>query len=176
MELLSRRRWRLISAHLSNKFGYCPLYTVSIVLQVHKHNSLPLGQIRAFISRKLLCSLVRSITRWTETSSERIPASKVFYSDSFFVQIWSKILPSTSALQNGAVTSSETKFYRLSSSFILSYFHLVANFRLLSFHGFVLAVIPRLWVKADCWKCHLFISTKHPPLTPIMKPCDVSYL
>ena len=57
MELFSRRRWRLVSAQLSNKFGFCPLYTVSIVLQVHKHNSLPLGQIWAFISRKLPRSL-----------------------------------------------------------------------------------------------------------------------
>ena len=53
VELFRRRRWRLISAQLSNKFGYCPLYTVSIVLYVHNHNSLPLGQIRAFISHKL---------------------------------------------------------------------------------------------------------------------------
>ena len=58
MELFSRRRWSLISAQLSNKFDYCPLYTVSIVLCVHKHNNLLLGQIRAFISRKLLCSQV----------------------------------------------------------------------------------------------------------------------
>ena len=56
VELLSRRRWRLVSAQLSNQFGYCPLYTVSIVLLVHKRNSLPLGHIQAFISRKLPCS------------------------------------------------------------------------------------------------------------------------
>ena len=31
-------------------FGYCPWCTVSIVLYFHKHNSLPLGQIRAFTS------------------------------------------------------------------------------------------------------------------------------
>ena len=53
MELFSRRRWGLISAQLSNKFGYCPWCTVSIVLYFHKHNSLPLGQIQAFISPKL---------------------------------------------------------------------------------------------------------------------------
>ena len=52
MELFSRRRWRLVTVQLSNKFGYRPLYTVSIVFKVHKHNSLPLGQIRAFISHK----------------------------------------------------------------------------------------------------------------------------
>ena len=56
VELFSRRRWRLVSAQLSNQFGYCPLYTVSIVLLVHKRNSLPLGHIQAFISRKLPCS------------------------------------------------------------------------------------------------------------------------
>ena len=32
MELFSRRRWRLVSAQLSNEFGYCPWCTVSIVL------------------------------------------------------------------------------------------------------------------------------------------------
>ena len=48
-EHFSRWRWRLISAQLSNKSGYCPLYIVSFVLQVHKHNSLPLEQIQAFI-------------------------------------------------------------------------------------------------------------------------------
>ena len=42
-----------MSAQLSNKFGYCPLCIVSIVLKVHKHNRLPIWQIRAFISRKL---------------------------------------------------------------------------------------------------------------------------
>ena len=52
MELFSRR-WRLASAQLSNKFGYCPWCTVSIVLYFHKHNNLPLGYIRAFISHKL---------------------------------------------------------------------------------------------------------------------------
>ena len=31
MEFFSRRRWKLLSAQLSNKFGFCPLYTVSIV-------------------------------------------------------------------------------------------------------------------------------------------------
>ena len=30
------------------KFVNCPVYTVSIVMEVHQHNSLPLGQIRAF--------------------------------------------------------------------------------------------------------------------------------
>ena len=54
MELISRRRWRLISAQLSNTFGYQIMHF--IVLLVHKHNSLPLGQIWAFISRKLSCS------------------------------------------------------------------------------------------------------------------------
>ena len=47
-----------MSAQLSNKFGSCPLYTVSIVSLVHKHNSLPLWQIQAFISRKLPRSLL----------------------------------------------------------------------------------------------------------------------
>ena len=32
MELFSRRRRRLVSDQLSNKFGYCPLCTASIVL------------------------------------------------------------------------------------------------------------------------------------------------
>ena len=55
IEIFSRRRKRLVSAQLSNKFGYCPLNTVSIVLWlwVHKHKSLALGQIWAFISCKL---------------------------------------------------------------------------------------------------------------------------
>ena len=42
-----------VSGQLSNKFGYCLLYTVSIVLLVDKRNSLPLGWIGAFISSKL---------------------------------------------------------------------------------------------------------------------------
>ena len=33
-----------------------------------------------------------------------------------------------------------------------------------------------LWVDADCGYHHLFKGTKHPPLTPFMKPRDVSYL
>ena len=37
---------------LSNKFGYCPLCTCYCFLG-HKHNSLPLGEIQAFISYKL---------------------------------------------------------------------------------------------------------------------------
>ena len=32
MELCSRRRWRLVSSQSSNRFGYCPLFTFSIVL------------------------------------------------------------------------------------------------------------------------------------------------
>ena len=32
MELFNRRRWRLVSAQLSNKFGYWSLHNVSIVL------------------------------------------------------------------------------------------------------------------------------------------------
>ena len=40
-----------------------------------------------------------------------------------------------------------------------------------------LDVGPGLWVKADCThKRHLFLSTKHPPLTPFIKPCDILYL
>ena len=31
MELFCTLRWRLISAHLSNKFGHCPSWTVSVV-------------------------------------------------------------------------------------------------------------------------------------------------
>ena len=38
------------------------------------------------------------------------------------------------------------------------------------------SVGPGLWVKADCGYCHLFISMKQPPLTPFLKPQDVSYL
>ena len=38
MELFSRRRWRLVSAQLSNKFGNCPLYSDSIVFVSYKHN------------------------------------------------------------------------------------------------------------------------------------------
>ena len=56
MELFSRRRWRLVSVQLSNKVGYCPSCTVSIVLVFNKHYSLPLGQIRAFLSLLLLKS------------------------------------------------------------------------------------------------------------------------
>ena len=33
-------RRRLVSAQLSNKFGYCPLYTFSIVFLVHKTQQL----------------------------------------------------------------------------------------------------------------------------------------
>ena len=43
-------RWRLISAKLSIKFAYCPSCTVSIVFLFHEHNSLPLGQMQAFMS------------------------------------------------------------------------------------------------------------------------------
>ena len=32
MELCSKRRWRLVSSQSSNRFGYCPLFTFSIVL------------------------------------------------------------------------------------------------------------------------------------------------
>ena len=39
-ELLSRSRWRIICAQLKNKFGYCPLRIVFIVLTFHKHNNL----------------------------------------------------------------------------------------------------------------------------------------
>ena len=53
---------RFVSAQLSHKFGYCPLYMVSIVLLVHKHTSLPLGQIWPFISHKLPCSPVRLLS------------------------------------------------------------------------------------------------------------------
>ena len=35
---------------------------------------------------------------------------------------------------------------------------------------------PGLYVKADCTQYHLFISTKHPPLTPFMKQCNIWYL
>ena len=41
MEFLSRRKWRLISAKLSIKFGFCPWCPVSIVLYFHKQISLP---------------------------------------------------------------------------------------------------------------------------------------
>ena len=44
-ELLSRRRWRLVSALLSNKFGYCLSGTVFIFGILQKHNSLSLGPI-----------------------------------------------------------------------------------------------------------------------------------
>ena len=37
-------------------------------------------------------------------------------------------------------------------------------------------VWPGLCVKSDCGKHHLFISMKHPPLTPFMKEHNVSYL
>ena len=53
LELRSRTangRWRLVSAQLSNELGYCPSCTDSIVLPLHKHNSLPLGQMQAFLS------------------------------------------------------------------------------------------------------------------------------
>ena len=69
MELFNRR---LVTARSSNIFGNCPLYTVSIVLQVNKHNSLPLGQIRTFISRKLL----RSPVTLMKYFAVLVPASK----------------------------------------------------------------------------------------------------
>ena len=47
---ITNKRWRLLSAQLSNKFGYCHLWTVSIILAFDKHNRIPLGQIGAFIS------------------------------------------------------------------------------------------------------------------------------
>ena len=62
MELFSRRRWRLVSAQLSNKVGYCPSCTVSIVLVFNKHYSLPLGQIRAFLSLLLLKSSLADLS------------------------------------------------------------------------------------------------------------------
>ena len=40
---ITNKRWRLLSAQLSNKFGYCHLWTVSIILAFDKHNSIPLG-------------------------------------------------------------------------------------------------------------------------------------
>ena len=40
----SNRRWRLVSAQLWNKFGYCPSSIVSIVLAFHKNNRLSLGR------------------------------------------------------------------------------------------------------------------------------------
>ena len=46
MKLFSRGRWRLLSAQLSIKFGYCPSCTLNIVLYFHKHNSLPLGSYK----------------------------------------------------------------------------------------------------------------------------------
>ena len=42
--------------------------------------------------------------------------------------------------------------------------------------AYLFFVRPRLWVNADCGKRHLFISMKHPSLTPFMKPYDVLYL
>ena len=44
----TKELFRLVYCQLSNKFGYCPWRTVSIVLTFHKHNSFPLGPIRAF--------------------------------------------------------------------------------------------------------------------------------
>ena len=66
MEFFSRR---LVSAQLSNKFGYCPsCTTLSIVLAFHKHYSLPLGKTRAF------------------TSCQLLPAPPVQYSSNFSVR------------------------------------------------------------------------------------------
>ena len=38
-----------VSAQLLNKLGYCPSGTVSVLLAFHKRNSLPVGQMRAFM-------------------------------------------------------------------------------------------------------------------------------
>ena len=54
-ELFSRRRWRLASAQLSNKFGYCPSYTVSVALAFHKHH---LGRYKPSIHKHHLGSPV----------------------------------------------------------------------------------------------------------------------
>ena len=43
-ELFRRKRWRLVSVQLSNKFGYSPWCTVYFVLVLHNHNSLSLGR------------------------------------------------------------------------------------------------------------------------------------
>ena len=50
MEVFSRTQ---VSAQLSNKVGHCPSRIVSIILQFHKRNSLPLGPLRDFISSHL---------------------------------------------------------------------------------------------------------------------------
>ena len=44
MEVYSRRRWILESAQLSNKFGYCPLYTLSIVFKFINTTAYHLGR------------------------------------------------------------------------------------------------------------------------------------
>ena len=44
---------KAVSAQLSNKFGYCPSWTASIVLPFNKRNSLPHGLIQALISNLL---------------------------------------------------------------------------------------------------------------------------
>ena len=62
MELSSSRRWRLISAQWSIKFGYCPSCTVSIVLYFHKHNSLPLD--RPETSSSFSCCAPRHQRLW----------------------------------------------------------------------------------------------------------------
>ena len=38
------------TAQMSNKFGHCPSWTVSVVISFHKYNSLQVGLIHAFIS------------------------------------------------------------------------------------------------------------------------------
>ena len=49
-EPFGRRRWRLVIIQLLKKLGYCPSWTISVVLVLNKCNSLLLGPIRAFIS------------------------------------------------------------------------------------------------------------------------------
>ena len=51
MELFSRRRWRPTNkCPQTNVAIVLHQLTASIALEFHKHSSLPLGQIRAFIS------------------------------------------------------------------------------------------------------------------------------
>lgn len=46
MEFFSRRRWKLVMAQWSNKFGYGPSW-IALLFEIFQNSSLPFGPIRA---------------------------------------------------------------------------------------------------------------------------------
>ena len=84
MKVFSRRRWRLIYAQLSIKFGYCPSCIDFIVLWFQNHNSLPLdryepsspiscrtphlGPLKISLPRKWTLTFLTIRTRWGGTT------------------------------------------------------------------------------------------------------------